>query len=82
MAVAALLAGTDVEADVREQWAREVRRDFEVPALDFVLRRLAGRTPDELAAMARSFAFAACEVHEDTLAALRPFLGHLTAATS
>ncbi len=74
-AVSALLAGTDVEPDTREQWAREVRRDFDAPALDFALRRLAGRSPDELAAMARSFAFSSCEVHEETLDMLRPFLG-------
>ncbi len=55
--------------------AREVRRDFDAPALDFVLRRLSGRTPDELAAMARSFAFPACDIHEDALAMLQPFLG-------
>jgi len=73
-AVSALLAGTDVEADTREQWTREVRRDFDAPALDFVLRRLAGRTPDELAAMGRSFAFESCEVHEDQLGMLAPFL--------
>ena len=74
-AVGALLGGTDVEGDTREQWAREVRRDFDAPALDFVLRRLKGRPPDELAAMARSFAFESCEVHEDQLGMLTPFLG-------
>jgi endoglucanase len=74
-AVGALLRGTDVEPDTREQWAREVRRDFDAPALDFVLRRLKGRSPDELAAMARSFAFESCEIHEDLLGMLRPFLG-------
>jgi endoglucanase len=74
-AVGALLGGTDVEGDTREQWAREVRRDFDAPALDFVLRRLKGRSPDELAAMARSFAFESCEVHEDQLGMLTPFLG-------
>jgi hypothetical protein len=52
-----------------------VRRDFDAPALDFVLRRLKGRSPDELAAMARSFAFESCEIHEDQLGMLRPFLG-------
>ena len=72
--VGALLQGTDVEPDTREQWAREVRRDFDAPALDFVLRRLKGRSPDELAAMARSFAFESCDVHEDQLAMLQPFL--------
>jgi hypothetical protein len=74
-AVGALLGGTDVEADTRAQWAREVRRDFDAPALEFVLRRLKGRSPDELAAMARSFAFESCEVHEDQLGMLTPFLG-------
>jgi endoglucanase len=73
-AVGALLQATDVEADTREQWAREVRRDFDAPALDFVLRRLKGRSPGELAAMARSFAFESSDVHEDQLAMLRPFL--------
>jgi aryl-phospho-beta-D-glucosidase BglC (GH1 family) len=69
-----LLEGTDVDEDAREQWAREVSRDFDVPALDFVLRRLAGCSPSELAAMARSFAFESCEIHQDQLDALTPFL--------
>ena len=73
-AVGKLLQGTDVEPDTREQWAREVRRDFDAPALDFVLRRLKGRSPDELAAMARSFAFESCDVHENQLGMLQPFL--------
>ena len=74
-AVDALLKGSDVDPDTRKQWAREVRRDFDAPALDFVLKRLKGRSPDELGAMARSFAFESCEVHEDQLGMLTPFLG-------
>jgi len=50
-----LLAETDVLPDTRVQWALEVARDFDVPALDFVLRRLAEHPPSELAEMARSF---------------------------
>jgi len=73
-AVGRLFADTDIETDIREQWAREVRRDFDPPALDFVLRRLKGRPPAELAGMARSFAFESCEVHEDQLGMLKPFL--------
>jgi hypothetical protein len=72
--VGKLLAGTDVEKDTREQWAREVARDFDVPALDFILRRLAGHSLPELAGMARSFAFASCEIHENQLGILTPFL--------
>jgi len=74
-AVGKLLSTTDVDGDTREQWAREVSRDFDVPALDYVLRRLAGHSPAELAAMARSFAFDSCEIHRDQLASLTPFLG-------
>jgi endoglucanase len=69
-----LLATADVDLDTREQWAREVARDFDVPSLDFVLHRLAEHSPSELAEMARSFAFASCEIHEDQLAMLRLFL--------
>jgi len=75
-AVGKLLSGTDVDDDARSQWAREVSRDFDVPALDYVLRRLAGKAPSELAAMARSFAFESCEIHQDQLGALTPFLEH------
>ena len=71
-----LLSGTDIDADTREQWAREVARDFDVPALDFVLRRLAKHAPAELVEMARSFAFSNCEVHQDQLAVLKPFLAN------
>jgi len=74
-AVGVLLSGTDVDRDTREQWAREVRRDFDAPALDFILRRLKGRSPDELVAMARSFAFESCDVHQDQMGMLAPFLG-------
>jgi hypothetical protein len=72
--VGRLLANTDIDGDTRDQWAREVSRDFDVPALDFVLRRLAKHSPAELAEMARSFAFESCEIHEDQLAVLKPFL--------
>jgi hypothetical protein len=75
-AVDNLLLTTDIDRDVREQWAREVSRDFDVPALDYVLRRLASKSPAELAAMAQSFAFDSCEVHADQLGALTPFLAH------
>jgi hypothetical protein len=68
--VGKLLAGTEVEADTREQWAREVARDFDPPMLDFVLRRLKPLPPGELEAMARSFAFESCRVDEELLAAL------------
>jgi hypothetical protein len=54
----------------------EVARDFDVPALDFVLRRLAEHPPSELAEMARSFAYASCEIHQDQLGILTPFLAH------
>jgi hypothetical protein len=74
--VGKMLATTDIDGDTREQWAREVSRDFDVPALDFILRRLTKRTPAELAEMARSFAFASCEVHPDQLGILTPFLSH------
>jgi hypothetical protein len=69
-----ILSATDIEKDTRVQWAGEVARDFDVPHLDFVLRRLASHSPAELAAMARSFSFASCEVHEDQLALLKEFL--------
>lgn len=72
--VGKLLGSTDIDTDTREQWAREVRRDFDAPALDFVLRRLAGRTPSELADMARSFSFESCDIHQDQLGILTPFL--------
>jgi hypothetical protein len=75
-AVGKLLAETDILTDTREQWAGEVERDFDSPALDFILRRLAEHPPAELAAMARSFAFEACEIHEDQLGMLTPFLAH------
>jgi hypothetical protein len=73
-AVGKMLSDTDIEQDSREQWAREVARDFDPPALDYVLRRLKGKSPAELAAMARSFAFESCEVKQDQLAVLTPFL--------
>ncbi len=72
--VGKLLAETDVFGDTREQWAREVARDFDVPALDFILRRLAQHPAAELAEMARSFAFASCDIHQDQLGALKTFL--------
>jgi hypothetical protein len=65
-----LLSTTDVDGDIRGQWAREISRDFDVPALDFVLRRLAKHSHEELAAMGRSFAFESCEIHKDQLGAL------------
>lgn len=74
-AVGKLFSATDVDGDTQAQWAREISRDFDVPALDFVLRRLAGRSPSELAEMARSFAFESCEIHHDQLDILLPFLG-------
>ena len=70
-----MLATTDIDGDTREQWAREVGRDFDAPALDFVLRRLSSRSATDLAAMARSFSFENCDVHRDQLGALTPFLG-------
>lgn len=70
------MAETDVLPDTRVQWALEVARDFDVPALDFVLRRLAEHPPSELAEMARSFAYASCEIHQDQLGILTPFLAH------
>lgn len=75
-AVGRLLSGTDVDGDAQAQWAREVSRDFDVPALDYVLRRLASKSPSELAAMARSFAFESCDIHEDQLGTLTAFLQH------
>lgn len=72
--VGKLLEPTDIDKDTREQWAREVRRDFDAPALDFVLRRLAGRTPSQLAEMARSFSFESCTINNDYLGTLSPFL--------
>ena len=72
--VGKMLAATDIDGDTREQWAREVGRDFDVPALDFILRRLAGHTPAELSEMGRSFAFGSCDIHEDQLGILTPFL--------
>jgi len=73
-AVGKLLSRTDVDEDARAQWAREVSRDFDVPALDYVLRRLKGKSSAELAAMARSFAFESCDIHEDQLGTLTGFL--------
>jgi hypothetical protein len=75
--VAKMMAATDVDPDTREQWAREVARDFDAPALDFVLRRLKNRSAAELAAMARSFAFESCEIHQDQLGMLKEFLPKL-----
>jgi endoglucanase len=73
-AVGKLLASTDIDQDTREQWAREISRDFDPPALDFVLRRLKRRSPAELVAMAKSFAFENCEVRKDQLGVLAGFL--------
>jgi endoglucanase len=72
--VHSLMAETDILSDARDQWVREVARDFDVPALDFVLRRLARRPLQELAEMARSFAFTSCDIHQDQLGTLLPFL--------
>lgn len=72
--VGKMLAATDIDGDIRDQWAREVARDFDAPALDFVLRRLAEHPPAELAAMAGSFSLASCDIHRDQLGVLRPFL--------
>jgi hypothetical protein len=74
--VHSMLAGTDILADTRDQRAREVSRVFGVPALDYILRRLAGRPLPELAEMARSFTFASCEIQQDQLATMLPFLKH------
>jgi endoglucanase len=73
-AVGKMLSATEIDQDTREQWAREVARDFNPPALDYVLRKLQGKSPAELAAMARSFAFGSCDVREDQLGVLTPFL--------
>ena len=73
-AVGKMLSATDIDQDTREQWAREVARDFDPPALDYVLRKLQGKSPAELAAMARSFAFGSCDVRQDQLGVLTPFL--------
>ena len=72
--VGKLLAATDIDGDIREQWAREVTRDFDPPALDFILRRLAKYSPTELTEMARSFSFSSCDIHQDQLGVLKPFL--------
>jgi hypothetical protein len=69
-AVDKLLSASDIDGDIHAQWPREVSRDFDAPALDYVLRRLARRSPSELAAMARSFAFESCEIHQDHLECL------------
>ena len=74
--VHAMMAGTDILADTRDQWIREVARVFDVPALDFILRRLAERPLPEITAMARSFAFDSCEIHQDQLATMMPYLLH------
>ncbi len=66
-----MLAETDILADARDQWVREVARDFDVPALDFILRRLAERPLPEITEMARSFAFESCEIHRDQLGAMK-----------
>jgi hypothetical protein len=68
--VCQLFATNDIDGDIRAQWAREVSRDFDVPALDFVLRQLAKHTREELTQMGRSFAFESCEIHNDQLGAL------------
>jgi hypothetical protein len=81
-AVGKLLSGTDVDPWVSTQWPREVSRDFDVPALDYVLRRLAKHSPDELAAMARSFAFESCDIHQDQIATLTAFAGHTLGMTA
>ncbi len=72
--VRSLLASTDIDLDTRQQWEREIARDFDPPALDYVLRKLKSKSPAELAAMASSFAFASCDVRQDQLGALLPFL--------
>jgi hypothetical protein len=74
--VHSMLAGTDILTDTRDQWIREVSRVFDVPALDFILRRLVEHPLPELTEMARSFAFASCEIHQEYLATLLPFLSH------
>jgi hypothetical protein len=71
-----MLGETDILVDARDQWIREVSRAFDVPALDYILRRLAVRPLPEIAEMARSFAFASCEIHQDQLATMMPFLTH------
>jgi hypothetical protein len=72
--VNALLQTTDVDRDTCEQWARDVSRDVDAPALDFVLRRLAEQPTASLEAMGDSFQFASCEIHGDQLGILREFL--------
>lgn len=72
--VNSLLETTDVSRDTREQWAREVSRDFDVPELDFILRRLAEQPSTSLEAMAQSFQLSSCEVHEDQLSVLKAFI--------
>jgi endoglucanase len=72
--VNALLEATDVDRDTREQWVREVSRDFDAPALDFILHRLAEQPASAFTGMAQSFQFSSCEVHEHQLGVLKPFL--------
>ena len=72
--VTKLMVTTDVDGGISGNWAAEVARDFDPLALDFILRRLAEHSAQELAEMARSFSFASCDVHEDQLETLRPFL--------
>ncbi len=72
--VAKILAGTDISDDTRDQWAREVSRDFDAPSLEYILRGLSHRLTADLIEMAHSFSFASCDIHQDQLGALKPFL--------
>jgi len=73
-AVRRFLSNTDIDLDTRENWADEVRRDFDPLALDYILRRLAGKSQSELMSMGQSFAFKNCQVDQDRLGILKPFL--------
>jgi hypothetical protein len=72
--VTEILAGTDISEDTRSQWGREVSRDFDAPALEYILLRLKDRSPAELIEMARSFSFSSCDIHQDQFGVLKPFL--------
>ncbi len=66
-----LVSNSGIERDVLEQFPRDVFRGLEPVLLEQMLRQLKRFPNEELAQMARSFAFDNCQIMKDKLAVLK-----------
>jgi len=66
-----LAADSGIERDVLEQFPRDVYRSLEPVALEHLLRQMKRFSPEELAELARSFAFENCQIMKEKLKVLK-----------